>query len=95
MTRPAPSINGVDAMTTPAMFDSPAFGGLVITKAKTGVSQGTFRGLYVGGTGTVTPTMIDGTTPLISAVPAGTILPIMFTLIPSVGTTATLLVGLY
>lgn len=96
-TRPAPQINGVDAMTTPAIFDAPAFGGAVITKNKGAIttSQGTFRALYVGGTGTVTPTMLDGSTPLFSAVPAGTVLPIQFTMIPSNGSSATLLVGLY
>lgn len=53
-----------------------------------------FNAIYVGGTGNITLIDLAGNSVLISAIPAGTILPIACTLVMATGTTATLLVGL-
>ena len=58
-----------------------------------GATTVTGRGLYVGGTGTVVATMMDGTTGTFLTVPAGTILPICFTAITG-ASTATSMVAL-
>lgn len=52
------------------------------------------RALYVGGTGTVTAVLLDGSTVLFTAVPVGAILPLQFKRINATGTTATLLVAM-
>ena len=51
-------------------------------------------GLWVGGAGNLTLKMQDGSTAVFTAVPAGTMLPVVATQIMATGTTATLLVGL-
>lgn len=51
------------------------------------------RGIYVGGAGDVSA-VIGGTTVIFKAVPVGTILPIVATLINTSGTTATYLIAL-
>jgi len=53
-----------------------------------------FNALYVGGTGNITLIDRAGNSVLISAIPAGTILPIACSKVMSMGTTATLIVGL-
>lgn len=68
-------------------------GGVVISPSDT-VSQGSFRGLYVGGTGHVTLIGLDGNSVLFSSLPAGTQLNVGFTKVMLTGTTATLLVGI-
>ena len=62
-----------------------------------GVRNQTTRGLYVGGDGNVTCELINhaiGESVLISAIPAGSILPIQVRKVLSTGTTATLIVAL-
>lgn len=75
--------------------------GVVITPADNTEIPST-RGLYVGGTGNLTVKFVDngdpttaGGTVLLSAVPAGTLLPIQVNCINSTSTTATLIVALY
>lgn len=77
------------------MIAHPAIGngGRVITPADDG-NPGTFKRLYVGGTGHVTLIGLDGQSVLLSSIPAGTQLEIGFTRIMATGTTATLLVGI-
>ena len=50
--------------------------------------------LYVGGAGDVAVTTVNGNVVTFSAVPAGTILPILVTKVMSTNTTATLLLAL-
>jgi hypothetical protein len=53
------------------------------------------KGIWVGGTGDVAVVGLNDATPVtITAVPAGTMLPIMPKRVMSTGTTATLLIGL-
>jgi len=68
-------------------------GGVVIVPSDS-ASQGTFRGLYVGGGGHVTMIGLDGNSVLFSTVPAGTQLDVGFTKIMATGTTATLMTGI-
>lgn len=68
-------------------------GGIVIVPSDT-VSQGTFRGLYVGGAGNVTMIGLDGASVLFASVPAGTVLNVGFTKIMATGTAATLMTGI-
>jgi len=68
-------------------------GGVAIVPHDT-VSQGTFRTLYIGGTGAVSLVGLDGVAVVFSAVPAGTQLKVGFTRINATGTTATLMVGI-
>lgn len=51
--------------------------------------------LYVGGTGHVTAVMASGSSCLISAIPAGSLLPIKVSRVNATGTTATLVVALW
>jgi hypothetical protein len=68
---------------------------VVLTKDDEDVIE-TTRALYVGGTGNINVTMAgDGVACLISAIPAGAILPIRITQLLSTSTTATLVVALY
>lgn len=62
-----------------------------VTKSDSTTFSPPFREIYVGGTGDVTITTLDGTTVLFSAVPAGTRIPIRGDQIKSTGTTATLM----
>jgi hypothetical protein len=51
--------------------------------------------LWVGGTGAITGVMEGGGSVVITAVPAGSLLPIKFKRINATGTTATVIVALY
>jgi hypothetical protein len=51
-------------------------------------------GLWVGGAGNLAVKLQDGSTATFTAVPAGTMLPVVATQVLATGTTATLLVGL-
>lgn len=51
------------------------------------------RGLYIGVTGDVTVKTSKGTSVLFSALPAGTIIPLLIAFVMSTGTTATGIVG--
>lgn len=70
-------------------------GSVTITKSDSTVIGPNLRGLYVGGAGDVKVRMLDGSTPVFSAVPVGTLLQIQCDQVLSTGTTATLMVGLY
>ena len=73
--------------------DSPFFStGAVITPHDS--TANVYKALYVGGAGHVKVTTQGGSVILISAVPAGTLLPIAVSLVWSTGTTATLIAGL-
>lgn len=53
------------------------------------------RAIYVGGTGDIVATGVDGVDATFKAVPQGTVLPIRPKLIKATGTTATLIIGFY
>ena len=53
-----------------------------------------FRAIYVGGTGDVKVTAIDGSVATFKSCPVGLIIPVAVKLVWSTGTTATLLVGI-
>lgn len=61
----------------------------------TGFTNGTARGLYVGGAGNVTLLTAAGTTVVFSSVPAGTVLPVSCKRVNSTGTTATLMTAIF
>ena len=67
----------------------------LVTPGASALTDGPTRAVYVGGTGDLNVTFRDGTTLLLSAVQAGTVLPIQVTHILSASTTATLIVALY
>lgn len=72
---------------------TPAWGSQTITKSDTTVLSPICRRLYVGGAGDVAVRMLDGSTPILKAVPVGTMLDIQYDQVLSTGTTATLMVG--
>lgn len=73
---------------------SPAMGGSVISPSDTTDLQRATRAIYVGGTGDLRVTFVDGQTVTLSGVPAGGILPLRVIRVLATGTTATGLVGL-
>jgi hypothetical protein len=79
---------------THASFDAPFTRASVITPHDTNEIAYVTRGVYVGGAGTLTVVMQDGSTCLFSGIPAGTVLPIRVKIIKSTGTTATLIVAM-
>ena len=78
----------------PGVVTAAAESAVVVTPSDTVDLTNASRGIYVGGTGTLTAIMLDGTTCLFSGIPAGTILPIRATRVKATGTTATLIVAL-
>ena len=74
--------------------DAPAHGAVTVTPADSNLSYD-IRGFYVGATGDVRVTTINGNDVTFVAVPAGQIMPISCQRIWSTGTTATSIVGLY
>lgn len=66
----------------------------VLTKSDATVYDPPLDALYVGGTGHINIVDASGATTLISAVPAGALLPIKVKQLLSTSTTATLVVGL-
>jgi hypothetical protein len=90
-----PTVNGVIASgINSALINAPAFTGSVLTKSDATVYDPPWRGLYVGGTGDVNVGFPDGSTAIFSAVPVGTIIPVICYQLRSTSTTATLVVGL-
>lgn len=59
-----------------------------------GLAAVTTRGIWVGGTGNLTVQTLHGSQVTFSAVPAGTLVPIVATQVFNTGTSATDLVGL-
>lgn len=75
--------------------ESPATRGYAITPGDgTDLSFAT-RAVWVGGAGDLTVTLLGGDTVTLSAIPAGTLIPIRAKQVAATGTTATLIVGLY
>lgn len=75
-------------------LESPATGAFQITPDDNNDLQEITRALYVGTSGDISITMMDGQEVLFSTVPAGMILPIRAVRIKSTNTTATNLTGL-
>ena len=76
------------------MSTSSADGVFAITKSDATVFSNPTRAIYVGGAGDVAVTMVDDTTAVFTAVPAGSFLPLRTKKVLLTGTTATLLLGL-
>ena len=73
---------------------APGFDGFAIVPSDSVNFNIMCRGIYVGGTGAVSLVTSAGTVLTFSAVPVGTILPIIAQRVNSTLTTATLLVGI-
>jgi hypothetical protein len=84
---------GTTAAHTGAASTAPAGYGLAVTPSDATVLYAT-RALYVGTTGNVTVTDLNGNVTYAN-VPAGAILPIQVTKVLSTGTTASNIVALY
>jgi hypothetical protein len=69
-----------------------ATGGAAITPSDSTVVD--FNGIYVGGAGNLTVTLLNGTDVTLTAVIVGQIYPLRVTKVKATGTTATNLVGL-
>lgn len=72
----------------------PATGLIAVTPHDSTNISTVARALWVGGVGNVAVEMEDGTTATLTAVPAGTLLPIRAKRVNSTNTTATLIVAL-
>jgi len=66
----------------------------VLTPHDTNALTAPCSALWVGGAGAITGITLGGDTVLISGIPAGTVLPIGFSVVKSTGTTATLIAAL-
>jgi hypothetical protein len=79
-----------------SLGDVPALGGVAvdISAADFTPPSGSFRALYVGGTGDVVVKGLDGNSYTLKAVPVGTTLSVAGLAVVKVGTTATLMVAL-
>lgn len=84
----------VAAGTNAALINAPAYTISVLTKSDTTTYDPPLRSLYVGGVGDVNVVCPDGSTAIFSAVPVGTIIPVIVSKLMSTSTTATLVVGL-
>jgi hypothetical protein len=75
---------------------SPATYGFAVTPHDTNELAAVTRGIWVGGAGDLSVVLADNesTAILISAVPAGTLLPLRARIIKNASTTATLIIGL-
>lgn len=73
---------------------APARKGFAITPHNTTPLAVTPRAIYVGGAGNIVITGLDGVDFTLVAVPVGSIVPVMPSLVKATGTTATNLVGL-
>ena len=77
-------------------LNTPSYGGAIaVTPSDTVSFAKPTKGLWVGGVGAVSVVMLDGSTVIFSAVPAGTLLPIRVRRVNAAGTGATLIVALY
>lgn len=75
-------------------YNASAWGSQTITPNDSTILSPNLRGLYVGVTGNVAVRMLDGSTPIFVAVPAGVLLPIQIDKVLATGTTATTMIGL-
>jgi hypothetical protein len=73
---------------------APASGYQAFAVTPSDTTQVFFNGLYVGGTGNITIENTDGSSCLISTIPAGTQLPFAGRRVMATGTTATLIVAM-
>jgi hypothetical protein len=87
---------GIDdfASSQKQVLDGPARGAFAITPHATNELAHYTRAIYVGGTGNVVCTLIDGSEVTFTACPAGLILPVRARLVNTTST-ATLMIGLY
>lgn len=77
-------------------LDSPPRKGFAVTPHDTNQLSNVSRGLWVGGNGDVSVILADDSVAItLSAVPAGTLLPLQAKIVKSSGTTATLIIALY
>lgn len=76
-------------------LEAPYTGGFAVTKSDITMFSQPTRGVWVGGVGDLAVTYLDGSTDILQAVPAGTLLRIRVTQILNTGTTATKISGLY
>ena len=83
-------------MNTVELLDDmvPVRGAVAITPADSDMTRAV-KALYVGGSGDVRITTIDGDDVVFASVPAGTVLPVQVKRVWSTNTTATNIVGLY
>jgi hypothetical protein len=83
------------SMSIAADLSSPASRGFSITPSDTADLPAGVRAIWVGGAGNISVILADDADPvLLSAVPAGTLLPLMARRVRATGTTATSIVGL-
>lgn len=73
----------------------PATSGAAVTPADGADLGSVSRALWVGGAGDVKVTLRDGTAVTLTAVPAGSLLPLQCTRVWATGTTATAIVALW
>lgn len=75
---------------------APAYSILAVTPSDTVTfTNGPCRGLYIGVIGDVNVTMVDGSSAVFTAVPAGTLLPLAALRVNATSTTATSIVALF
>lgn len=84
----------VPRSTAPGQMLWPFRSGEAVTPSDTVNLSEESRGLYVGGVGDVTVVWKDDTTSLLSAVPAGSLLPVRVKRVNATATSATLIVAL-
>lgn len=88
-TPPAPSPYTANNNTSPGFFAA------TIAVSDTVNNPLVYRAIFVGGAGDIAVITPNSTTPVIfSAVPAGTVLPVMNTRINNTNTTASLMIGI-
>lgn len=76
-------------------ISAPPENAFVVTPNDTADLSATSRALYVGGAGNLAVIMVGGETVTLTAVPAGTLLPIRVDRVLAIGTTATAIVALW
>jgi hypothetical protein len=77
-------------------LDSPPRKAFAVTTHDTNELSNVSRGLWIGGAGDVTVILADDSAAVtLSAVPAGTLLPLQAKIVKATATTATLIIALY
>ena len=75
-------------------FTMPYTHAIAVTPSDSATLVNATRALWIGGTGTLTVVMSDGTTVEFQGVPSGYLLPIICTQVKNTGTSASLIVAL-
>lgn len=83
------------ASLTGLSYAAPASSAVAVTPSDSTALSYVTRWVYVGGTGTLTVIMADGTTCEFQGIPAGTLLPIRVSQVKATGTSATLIVAMW